>query len=126
MLAPSWSTRKSMLSVASWLVGNTVIRAFPMSKAPALGMTRSTSDTQELLWHKASAVPRLAVLLCQRRYAANVVRVLMGQQNAGDIRRGQGKRLQGAAYSPCGDTGVHQKVGPAGADQQAVSLRPTG
>ena len=36
------------------------------------------------------------------------------------------KRLQGAAYSPRGDAGVHQKVGPAGADQQAVSLRPTG
>ncbi len=44
-----------------------------------------------------------------------------------DILPGQGKRLQGAAYLPLrGDTGVHQKVGPAGADQQAVTLRPTG
>ena len=73
-----------------------------------------------------AGVQRQTVLLCQRRHAANVVRVLMGQQNAGDIRRGQGKRLQGAAYSPRGYAGVHQKVGPPGADQQAVSLRPTG
>ena len=81
----------------------------------AQGFRRSTAGIQ-----------RQTVLLCQRRHAANVVRVLMGQQNAGDIRRGQGKRLQGAAYSPRGYAGVHQKVGPAGADQQAVTLRPTG
>ena len=81
----------------------------------AQGFRRSTAGVQ-----------RQTVLLCQRRHAANVVRVLVSQQNAGDIRRGQGKRLQGAAYSPRGDAGVHQKVGPAGADQQAVSLRPTG
>ena len=42
----------------------------------AQGFRRSTAGVQ-----------RQAVLLCQRRHAANVVRVLMGQQNAGDIRR---------------------------------------
>ena len=58
--------------------------------------------------------------------AADVVAVLVGDAHGVHVPEGQAQRAQRGVDAPAGDAGVHQDMGAAGGQEQAVALRPAG
>ena len=92
-----------------------------MQAAVQLGQTGT-----EVEGRAAGGVQRDGVVLQEGGKARRVVRVLMADENGGQVIRRQAQQGQRLFDAAGGDAGVHQQVGIVGGDQQAVALGAAG
>ena len=92
----------------------------------AQAAVQSGQAAAEIEGRAAAGVQRDGVVLQQGGKARRMVRVLVGDEDGGQVVRRQTQRGQGLPDAAGGDAGIHQQVDAAGGDQQAVALGAAG
>lgn len=101
--------------------GKAAAREYETQAAVQLGQTGT-----EVEGRAAGGVQRDGVVLQEGGKARRVVRVLVADENGGQVVRRQAQQGQRLLDAAGRDAGIHQQVGAIGGDQQAVALGAAG